>query len=159
MAELDTLGSVIKTAYEGEADTNAFTDAEKTALGTAVQPAGVVLPIIGSASDETTDLTTGDGKLTYRTPFAFTLTAVRASVTTAPTGATLIIDITEGGTTILSTLLTIDATEKTSTTAATPAVISDSALANDAEIGINIDQVGSVVAGSGLKVTLIGTRT
>lgn len=27
MAELSTLGSVIKTAYEGEADTNAFTDA------------------------------------------------------------------------------------------------------------------------------------
>lgn len=32
MAELSTLGSVIKTAYEGEADTNAFTDAEKAKL-------------------------------------------------------------------------------------------------------------------------------
>jgi hypothetical protein len=32
MAELSTLGSVIKTAYEGVADTNAFTDAEKTKL-------------------------------------------------------------------------------------------------------------------------------
>lgn len=32
MAELSTLGSVIKTAYEGEADTNAFTDAEKSKL-------------------------------------------------------------------------------------------------------------------------------
>jgi hypothetical protein len=30
--ELSTLGSVIKTAYEGETDTNAFTDAEKTKL-------------------------------------------------------------------------------------------------------------------------------
>lgn len=30
--ELSTLGSVIKTAYEGEADTNAFTDTEKTKL-------------------------------------------------------------------------------------------------------------------------------
>lgn len=30
--ELSTLGSVIKTAYEAEADTNAFTDAEKSKL-------------------------------------------------------------------------------------------------------------------------------
>lgn len=33
MAELSTLGSVIKTAYEGETNTNAYTDAEKTKLG------------------------------------------------------------------------------------------------------------------------------
>lgn len=30
--ELNTLGAVIKTAYEAESDTNAFTDAEKTKL-------------------------------------------------------------------------------------------------------------------------------
>ncbi len=44
------------------------------------------------------------------------------------------IDINEGGTSVLSTKLTIDNTEKTSTSAVTPAVISDSALADDAEI-------------------------
>jgi hypothetical protein len=88
-----------------------------------------------------------------------TLTGVRASVTTAPTGANLQVDINETGSgTILSTKLTIDATEKTSTTA-TPAVISDSSLADDAEITIDIDVVGSSVAGAGLKVYLIGTRT
>lgn len=32
MAELSTLGSVIKTAYEGQSNTNAYTDAEKTKL-------------------------------------------------------------------------------------------------------------------------------
>lgn len=32
MAELSTLGAVIKTAYEGEANTNAFTDSEKSKL-------------------------------------------------------------------------------------------------------------------------------
>lgn len=31
--ELSTLGSVIKTAYEGETNTNAYTDSEKTKLG------------------------------------------------------------------------------------------------------------------------------
>jgi hypothetical protein len=112
-----------------------------------------------ACSDETTAITAGTGKLTFRMPFAMTLTAVRASVTTAPTGANLIIDINEGGTTILSTKLSIDATEKTSTTAATAAVISDTALADDAEITIDFDQVGSTVAGAGVKVWLIGTRS
>lgn len=109
-------------------------------------------------SDETTALTTGTAKLTWRAPFAFTLNDVRASVTTAPTGANLNIDINEGGVSIFSTVLSIDATEKTSTTATTAAVISDSSIADDAEITFDIDQVGSTVAGAGLKVKLYVTR-
>lgn len=112
-----------------------------------------------ACSDETTALTAGTAKVTFRMPYAFTLSAVRASVTTAPTGGTLLtVDINESGSTILSTKLTFDASEKTTTTAATPAVISDSALADDAEITIDIDTVGSTVAGAGLKVYLIGTQ-
>ena len=116
----------------------------------------VTIPI--ACSDETTALTTDTAVVTFRMPYAMTLTEVRASVTTAPTGAALQVDINETGATVLSTKLTIDATEKTSTTAATPAVISDAALADDAEITIDIDAVGSTVAGAGLKVYLIGTR-
>lgn len=111
-----------------------------------------------AVSDEVSDLTTGTAKVTFRTPCAITLTDVRANVNTAPTGATITVDINEGGTTILSTKLTIDATEKTSESAATPAVISDSSLADDAEMTVDIDQVGSGTAGKGLKVWLIGTR-
>lgn len=111
-----------------------------------------------ACSDETTALTTGTNKVRFRMPYAGTLTAVRASVNTAPTGAALEIDINESGTTVLSTKLSIDATETSSTTAAVPAVISDSALADDAEISIDIDQVGSTVAGAGLKVSLFIVR-
>jgi len=112
-----------------------------------------------AASDETTALTAGTSKLTFRMPYAMTLTAVRASVTTAATGATLLtVDINESGSSILSTKLTFDASEKTTTTATTPAVISDTALADDAEITIDIDAVGNTIAGAGLKITLIGTR-
>ena len=111
-----------------------------------------------AVSDETTDLTTGTAKITFRMPFAMTLTGVRASVNTAPVGSVLTVDINEGGTSVLSTKLTIDANEKTSETATTPAVISDSALADDAEITIDIDTIGSTTAGAGLKVVLIGTR-
>jgi hypothetical protein len=110
-------------------------------------------------SDETTALTAADDKLNIRLPHGLYLTEVRASCNTAPTGATLIFDIEEAGVTVLSTLLTIDATETTSTTAAVPAVISDPNLADDALISFNIDQVGSSVAGTGAKITLIGYRT
>jgi hypothetical protein len=111
-----------------------------------------------AASDETTALTTGTAKVTFRMPYAMTITAVRASLSTAQaSGSIFTVDINEGGTTILSTKLTIDNTEKTSTTAATAAVISDTALADDAEITIDIDQIGDGTA-KGLKVTIIGTR-
>ena len=96
--------------------------------------------------------------MTFRMPYAFTVSAVRASLTTAQTsGSIFTVDINDSGATILSTKLTIDNTEKTSTTAATSAVISDTSLADDAEITIDIDQVGDGTA-KGLKITLIGTR-
>jgi hypothetical protein len=112
-----------------------------------------------ACSDETTLLTASTAKVTFRAPYAFTLTAVRGSLSEAATGGTLLtVDVNEGGTTLLSTKLTFDASEKTTTTAATPCVISDSAIADDAEITIDVDTIGSTLAGKGLKVTLIGTK-
>jgi len=113
-----------------------------------------------AASDETTALTTGTGKLTFRMPHAMTVTGVRASVITAPTGSPIIVDINENGSTIMTTnKLSIDATEKTSTTAATTAGVTDTLLADDSEITIDTDQVGSTGAGVGLKVVITGTRS
>jgi hypothetical protein len=114
----------------------------------------IVIPV----GDETTALTTGTNKVRFRLPFAATLLSVRANVNTAPTGSTLIVDINEAGTSVLSTKLSIDASETSSTTAATAAVISDSSLADDAEVSIDIDQIGSTVAGAGLKVSLFVRR-
>ena len=112
-----------------------------------------------ACSDETTDLETGTGKAEFQMPYAFTITDVMMTLTTAGTGSEVTVDINEGGTTILSTKLTTDASEKTSRTATTPAVISDSALANNAVITIDIDQIGSSVAGTGLKVYIIGYQS
>jgi hypothetical protein len=122
-------------------------------------PAGggsVTESIIIAVGDETTALTTGTAKVTFRMPYAFTLSAVRASLTTASSSGNPTVDINEGGTSILSTKLSIDSGEKTSTTAATAAVISDSSLASDAEITIDIDTAGTGAAG--LKVYLIGSQ-
>ena len=58
-----------------------------------------------------------------------------------------------------ATKLTIDAAEKTSGTAATAAVISDTSLANNALMTVDIDGVGSSTAGAGLKIYLIGYQT
>lgn len=105
-------------------------------------------------SDQTSDLTTGTGKATLYLPSAATVNSVRAYDATAGTGAAVTVDINEAGTTILSTKITIDAGEQTSGTAATPAVISDSALAANAKVTFDIDQVGSTVAGAGLVACL-----
>lgn len=111
-----------------------------------------------ACSDETTALTTGVKKITFRMPFAMTVTEVRASLSTAQTsGSIFTVDINESGTSILSTKLTIDNNESTSVTAATAPVISDSSLADDAEMTIDIDQIGNGTA-KGLKITLIGHR-
>lgn len=63
MPELNTLGTVIKQTYEGEADTNAFTDAEKSKLagieaGAQVNVAAPVQSVNGQTGAVT--LTAGD---------------------------------------------------------------------------------------------------
>jgi hypothetical protein len=114
--------------------------------------------IICSVTGESETLSTGTGKITWQMPYAMTLTSVRASVKTAGTGSTIIVDLNEGGSSVLSTKVTIDAGETSSATAAIPPVISDSDLADDSIMTIDLDQVGSGTAGVGLKVYLTGTR-
>lgn len=110
-----------------------------------------------AASDEATAIATG-GKVTLRAPYAMTLSAVRASLTTAQaSGSIFTVDVKLNGTSIFSTLLTIDNTEKTSVTAATPAVLSTTAIADDDEITIFVTQVGASTVAAGLKLALLGS--
>ncbi len=130
-----------------------------TTLNASISGFSIPVTFVIAASDETTALTTGTNKVKFRMPHAMTLIAVRASLSTTQTSGSIVtVDINDSGTTVLSTKLTVDNSEVTSTTAATPAVISDSALADDAEITIDIDTIGDGTA-KGLKVYLIGTRT
>jgi len=113
---------------------------------------------IVACSDESTNITAGTNKVKFRMPYAFVVTAVRASLSTAQaTGNIFTVDVNENATSILSTKLTIDNTELTSTTAATPCVISDTSLADDSEISVDVDQIGTAAA-KGLKVTIIGYK-
>lgn len=118
--------------------------------------AGGTTPVVIqlAASDLVTALATGTGVAYVRAPSAFTLTAVRSSLQTVSSSGLVTVDIKKNGTTVLSTALSIDASEKTSTTAATPAVISTSAVADDDELSISITAAGT--GAKGLLVTLIG---
>lgn len=142
----------------GDAAAGKFLKADGTFAVPGVPTTGTPFELGIACSDESTALTTGTAKVTFRMPHAMTLSAVRASLTTAQaSGSIFTVDINESGTTILSTKITIDNTEKTSTTAATAPVISDASLADDAEITVDIDQIGASGA-TGLKIYLIGTR-
>ena len=143
----------------GAANTVLFSNGTTESWVTGAGNVAPTLSFIVSLTAEDGDLTVADNLAQIRMPFAFTLTEVRAFVNTAPTGAALTFDITEGGSTILSTLLTIDVSEKSSESAATPPVISDASLADDAIIGFNCDVIGSSTAGAGAKIMLIGYET
>lgn len=110
-------------------------------------------------SDETTNITTGTAKVTWRAPFAMTLTKIpRAMLATASTSGLPTVDINEGGISILGTnKLSIDANSKTSVGATTPTTLADSTLADDAEITFDIDVAGT--GAKGLKVTLFYRRS
>lgn len=125
-----------------------------TATGKALIESATILIAVG---DESTAITTGAAKITFRMPFAMTLDALpRASLTAASTAGAPAIDINEAGASIFSTKLTVDQSELTSETAATPAVLSNTALADNAQMTIDIDTAGANAAG--LKVLLRGYR-
>lgn len=111
-------------------------------------------------SDEDTAFTVDTDVLSFQMPnFATTLTGVSVNVKTAPLGSVATFDLNEGGTSVLSTKITIDAGETTSETAATPPVISDSSIAANAIMTVDIDGVGSTYAGNGGKIWIYYTRT
>ena len=133
----------------------------KTGSVVAIDQTHLKQTIAIACGDETTATAAATAVVTFHMPYAFTLTGIKAGVTTAPVGSVLTVDLNEAGSTVLTTKLTIDAGEKTSGTAATAAVIGGAgpALADNALMTIDVDGVGSGTAGAGLKVYLIGYAT
>ena len=111
-----------------------------------------------AASDETSDLGADATTSVYTDYIAvpITPTSVMINVNTAPTGAKIIVDIKKNGTSIFSTLISIDTAENTSLTASVPYVLNGTeAFVQGDKIECFITQVGSTIAGAGLKVKLI----
>jgi hypothetical protein len=169
-SKLSLTGSIV----DADVNASAAIALSKIALPSQTSNANKVLKTDGSAvswgypeecftiavSDETTNITTGTAKVTFRAPFAFTIPRIpRASLSTASSSGLPEVNIKVAGTTIFSTKLTIDATEKTSTTAATAAVLTTTptTVSDDAEITIDIDTAGT--GAKGLKVYLFYVRS
>lgn len=108
---------------------------------------------------DTEDVVVGSNLVTWFAPVAMTIVGVAAWVGTAPTGSGITVDINDGGTSIMTTnKLTIDATEASSYTAATAAAVTDTAIAANSPIFIDVDAVGSTTPGKGLVVRIVWTE-
>lgn len=88
---------------------------------------------------------------TFRIKRTTTVEDVEMHVKTAPTGAALIVDINDGGTTIFSTEPEIDIS---GTTEDDNHAFSDTSLAATTELTMDVVQVGSTIAGADLTVLL-----
>lgn len=80
---------------------------------------------------------------TFRMPQAMTISDIKASVSTAPSGGAMTVDVNRNGVSILSTVISIDNGDKTSRDAAVaPALITEAVvLSEDDEITIDVDSV------------------
>lgn len=104
-------------------------------------------------------LTVRTGATRFRFPWAVTILGVTAAVGTAPTGASLIMDVSKNGTTIFTTQgnrPTIAAGANATASEPTPDVTS---MAAGDYLTVDIDQIGSTVAGSDLSVFIRYRRT
>lgn len=112
--------------------------------------------LVVAASDETTVLTTGNGKITFPAPRNVTITDIFIFVTTAPGTGSLSVDVKKNGTTMLSTLPVIVAGQNNNLAGGgTLAVISSGSWTKGDAIRIDISAVGTLNAG--LKVVFVGT--
>jgi hypothetical protein len=158
-AMLDTLGGTSATGTGGVVRATSPT-LVTPALGTpssgTLTSCTVKVEFGFACSDETTALTTGE-KVAFYAPFAFTLTGVYACVTTAPTGSALTVDVEKpAGTSLLSAVASISASGFNASGTVSGGTQS---ISQGDRVSIDIDQIGSTIAGAGLKVFLTGTRT
>lgn len=142
-------GATANTKATG-AEINTGTDDVKFATSKAIDDSKLktkmfMVRLLDSDTNQAADTTVG-GDYRISPKNAITVTNVGAYCDTAGTTGTFTVDIHEAGTTILSTKITVDTTEKSSETAATAPVISDSAIAADAIVTFDIDGIQTTPA-------------
>ena len=104
-------------------------------------------------------LTTGTDKLgRIYVPFAGTISEAQASVKTAPTGADIVVDLNLNGSTIWSTQAN-RVTIATSANTGTQTTFNTTSFASGDYFTIDLDQVGSTIAGAKLVVRLKVVKT
>jgi hypothetical protein len=108
-----------------------------------INPSPVKDKLVFNLSDIGAAATVGTDKDAFvYCPENYTITDLILACETAPTGANLIVDLNVNGSSILSTKISIDATETDSTTAATPYVLTTTSLAEGDILNVDVDQSG-----------------
>lgn len=97
--------------------------------------------------------TTGNTKAGAIVGVAGTIVDVRAYLDTAPTGSSFIVDVNKNGTTLFTTAANMP-TIAASANASSTTLPDITAVAAGDRLTIDVDQIGSTVAGSGLYVTV-----
>lgn len=98
------------------------------------------------------DTVTGSARIYNDTGVELELRSVRASVGTAPTGASILIDVNVGGTTIFTTQANRPTIAAAGHTSGAVTDMDVAVIADGDYITVDVDQVGSSVAGSDLVV-------
>lgn len=157
---LQAIGFLQKQATDNAANitTNTTNVGTNTTAITALQgQRKEFLPI--ACGDETTAITTGVKVTFVSPPYAMTLNQVTAHLTTVQTsGSIFTAELKLAGTTVFSTKPTIDNTESDTSTAATPSVLSTTAIPASSILTAEVNQIGDGTA-KGLKINLIWTKT
>lgn len=110
-----------------------------------------------ACGDETTPITTPGQRIAFRFPYDFVPTGVRITLNGAAATGTFTVSATVAGSPLLATQATIDATERTSKTAAVQPVLALSLINDDDEVIVSVDDEASGDA-FGLKMIIYGYR-
>ena len=119
----------------------------------AIEDAELKAFVVG-CSAKGTDLAVEASIEYWHMPYSFVLLDVKAGVDVAPVGADIVIDILEGGVSVLGSggLVIADGATTNSVAEVVPYTI----LNTGSKMTIDVNQIGSTTAGQWLKVSLIG---
>ena len=115
-------------------------------------PATSVIRTYAFSNTGTLSATAGAHRLYNDTGVAWMIQSVRASVGTAPTGASILIDVNVNGTTIFTTQGNRPAIAASSNTSGKVTNMNVTTGADGAYLTVDVDQTGSTIAGSDLSV-------
>lgn len=145
--------TAINTLSGVAAATNEYVLTKDTGSGNAVFKAPLTVPNVNEQTFTVTSaLAVSTGGPRWYSPYALTITEVRASVGTSPTGASVVIDVNKNGTTIFTTQSNRPTIAAGNNTDLADAINVSSVAAGD-YLTVDIDQVGSTTPGSDLTVT------
>lgn len=115
----------------------------------------LVIPL----SDESSDLTIGDGVYTFYLPYDLTIDKMYLSLNTISSGADVVVDVQKNGSSIFNTSNSFKVVQGNNISTTQPDYNTNLYFTIGSKMSFNIDQIGSTTAGQGLKVMIHGHRT